>query len=326
MDIAVSKKKGVDFTNSFIFLGRHGTILILIAMALTFSICLPSFRTTDNFLNLLGQTAILSIFAVGLTCCLKVGDFDLSIGGIAALTGVVVAKMLALGYCISFSIMCGLLTGLAIGLMNGVLVAYVGLSAFVCTLATMSVVLGIAQGITQGSSIWSGIPKSFGVLGRGYLAHIPIRFMIAFGLLLIIWFIHAYTKTGRRMEAIGGNSDAARLCGISVERNRLLAFMISGFCSAIAGIVLASSLMSANPVQGTLYLLDAFGACFIGAATIRIGQFHIWGTFVGVIIVVVAINGLIILMVPGYLMDMIKGIILLSAVTLSGLVGRIIKQ
>src|SRR5208283_3589542 len=154
------------------------------------------------------------------------------------------------------------------------------------------VVLGTAQGITQGSSIWSGIPQSFGVLGRGYLVHIPVRFIIAFGLLLIIWFIHAYTKTGRRMEAIGGNSEAARLCGISVERNRALAFMISAFCSAIAGVVLASSLMSANPVQGTQYLLDAFGACFIGAATVRIGQFHIWGTFVGVLIVVVAINGL----------------------------------
>jgi ribose transport system permease protein len=107
-----------------------------------------------------------------------------------------------------------------------------------------------------------------------------------------------------------------------VEKHRLLGYVFSGLCSAIAGIVLTSSVMSANPTQGTHYLLDAFGACFIGAATVHIGRFHIWGTFVGVLIVVVAINGLIILMVPGYLTDMIKGMILLLAIFLSGTVGK----
>ena len=127
------------------------------------------------------------------------------------------------------------------------------------------------------------------------------------------------------MEAIGGNAAASRLSGISVERHRFLGYILSGFCSAIAGIVLASALMSANPMQGTHYLMDAFGACFIGAATVRIGQFHIWGTFIGVLIVVVAINGLIILMVPGYLTEAIKGMILLSAIILSGVVGKFLK-
>ena len=319
------KGKSITRNELFIFLGRYGTIICLLAMILIFSILLPPFRTLDNIINLMGQTAILSIFAAGMTCCLKMADFDLSIGAIAAITGIVVSKMLVNDYGIPLSIGCGILTGVLVGLVNGVLVAYVGLSAFVCTLATMSVTLGASMAITKGVSIWN-LPKAFGFIGRGDIIGIPSRFIIMLVLLILLWFFHSYTKTGRRMEAIGGNPDASRLSGINVEFNRLLGFVLSGFCSAVAGIVLTSAVLSANAMQGTHYLLDAFGACFIGAATVRIGQFHIWGTFVGVLIVVIAINGLIILMVPGYYTNMIKGTILLIAVVLSGVAGRVIRS
>jgi ribose transport system permease protein len=317
--------KAISRSELFIYLGRYGTIIIFLAMILCFSILLPPFRSRDNLMNLLGQTAILSIFSVGMTCCLKMGDFDLSIGAIAAITGIVVAKLLVNGHGIPLSIFSGILIGVLLGLMNGLLVAYAGLSAFVCTLATMSVILGFSMGVTKGISIWN-LPQSFDFIGRGDLLRIPNRFSIMFILLIVVWFIHAYTPTGRRMEAIGGNAISARLSGINVEWNRLLGYVFSGICSAIAGIVLTSAVMSANPTQGTHYLLDAFGACFIGAATVRIGQFHIWGTFVGVLIVVVAINGLIILMVPGYLTDMIKGMILLLAIVMSGSVGKFLRS
>ena len=308
-----------------IFIGRYGTIIILFAMVLCFSILVPAFRSADNILNIMGQTAILSIFAAGMTCCLKMGDFDLSIGAIAAITGIVVAKMLVNGYGVPFAVMGGLLTGILVGFMNGVLVAYVGLSAFVCTLATMSVILGFAMGITKGTSIWN-LPENFAFIGRGDFLGVPNRFIIMIILLIIIWLLHAYTPTGRRMESIGGNLEGSRLSGINVEKHRFLGYLFSGLCASMAGVVLASSVMSASPNQGTHYLLDAFGACFIGAATVRIGQFHIWGTFVGVLIVVVAIDGLMILMVPGYLTDMIKGMILLLAILLSGTVGKFIKE
>jgi ribose transport system permease protein len=316
--------KSISRSDAFIFLGRYGTIIILLAMITVFSILLPPFRSGNNILNLMGQTAILSIFAAGMTCCLKMGDFDLSIGAIAAITGIVVSKLLVAGYGITTAIICGILTGAMVGLINGLLVAYVGLSAFVCTLATMSVTLGAAMAITKGISIWN-LPKAFGFIGRGDLIGVPNRFIIMFVLLIILWFFHAYTTTGRRMEAIGGNPDAARLSGINVAFNRLLGYVLSGICSAAAGIVLTSAVLSANAMQGTHYLLDAFGACFIGAATVRIGQFHIWGTFVGVLIVVIAINGLIIMMVPGYFTDMIKGTILLVAIVFSGVAGRFLR-
>ena len=317
--------KAISRTELLVFLGKYGTIIILGAMIVCFSILLPAFRSSQNLLNVLGQTAILSIFAAGMTCCLKMGDFDLSIGATATITSIVVANLLVSGYGIPLAIIAGLLTGAAVGVLNGILVAYGGLNALVCTLASGSVVAGLALGITQGVSIWD-LPVAFEFIGRGESFGIPNRFIIMILLLIVIWFFHSYTPTGRRMEAIGGNAEASKLSGINVDRNRFLGFLLSAVCAAIAGIVLSSAVMSANATMGMPYMLDAFGACFIGASTVRIGQFHIWGTFVGVLIVVVAINGLIIMMVPGYLTEMIRGIILLLAIFMSGTVGKIMAR
>ena len=320
MEIKANRLGGRE---TLVFLGKYGTIMWLLVMIAVFSILLPAFRSANNAVNLLGQISILSIMAAGMTCCLKMGDFDLSIGATAAITGVVVAKVLVSNAGIPVAVLSGLGTGLLIGLMNGLFVAYVGLPAFVCTLATMSIILGVGMAITKGIAIWN-LPDGFDFIGRGDLYGIPIRFIVMICLLAIIWFIHTYTPTGRRMEAIGGNAIASRLSGIRVEWHRLLGYLFSGVCAAVAGIILTSSSMSGNPTQGALYLLDAFGAAFIGAATVRIGQFHIGGTLVGVLIVVVAVNGLVILMVPGYFTDMIKGMILLLAILLSGVAGKLV--
>jgi ribose transport system permease protein len=308
-------------TRVVVFIGRYGTLLCLLAMVIIFSILLPAFRSTNNIVNLMGQISILSILAAGMTCTLKMRDFDLSIGAIAALTGIVTAKILLAGGGIALAVTGGLATGVLVGFMNGFLVAYLGLNAFVCTLATMSIILGFCLAITGGIQLY-GLPQAFEFFGRGKVLGIPFRFIFMVCLVFLLWFLHNFTPTGRRMEAIGGNPVTARLSGIKLEWNRLLGYLLSGFCSASAGILLASSAMGANSTQGTGYLLDAFGAAFIGAATIRVGQFHILGTLVGVLIVVVAINGLVILMVPGYLTDMIKGIILLLAILMSGTVSK----
>ncbi len=318
------KSRELTRVRFLVFAGKYGTLICLFAMIVVFSILLPAFRSSNNLVNLLGQTAILSIMAAGMTCTLKMGDFDLSIGAIAALTGIVSAKILLAGGGIPLAIAFGLATGLIIGLINGVFVAYIGLNAFVCTLATMSIIFGLCLTVTKGIMLF-GLPHSFEFFGRGDVLGIPFRFVFMICLLFVLWFFHEYTPTGRRMEAIGGNPVSAQLSGIKVEWNRLFGYLLSGACAAAAGILLASSTMSATSTQGGAYLLDAFGASFIGASTVRVGQFHIPGTFVGVLIVVIAVNGLIILMVPGYLTDMIKGIILLLAIMLSGAVGKFVK-
>ena len=318
MEIKANKIGGRDVLE---FLGKYGTIVWLLVMIAVFSILLPAFRSGSNVVNLLGQISILSIMAAGMTCCLKMGDFDLSIGATAAITSIVVANVLVSGGGMALAILSGVGTGVVIGLVNGFFVAYVGLPAFVCTLATMSIILGGGMAVTRGMAIWN-LPLAFEFIGRGDLYGIPNRFVLMICLLAIIWFIHTYTPMGRRMEAIGGNPVSSRLSGIRVEWHRLLGYVMSGVLASLAGIVLTSASMSGNPTQGSMYMLDAFGAAFIGAATVRIGQFHIGGTLIGVLIVVVAVNGLVILMVPGYYTDMIKGIILLIAIMLTGVSGK----
>jgi ribose transport system permease protein len=206
-------------------------------------------------------------------------------------------------------------------LVNGLLVAYAGISAFIGTLGTMSVMGGACLVITKGLSIWQ-LPESFAVIGRGDFLGIPIRFFIMIVVLTAIALFHSYTPTGRRMEAIGGNAVAARMSGINVAFNRLLGFVLSGLCAAIGGIVLMANVMTANVASGQGYTLESFTATFIGAATVRIGQFHIWGTLAGVAILTIAINGLIIMMVPGYYNTMITGLILLAAVYMTSIGSR----
>jgi ribose transport system permease protein len=317
--------KAISRNDILVFLGKYGTIIILGAMIVCFSILLPAFRSGVNIMNVLGQTAVLSLFAAGMTCCLKMGDFDMSIGPTATIAAIVAAKLLLSGYGIPTAVVAGILAGALVGVLNGLLVAYLGLDAFVCTLATGAIGAGIAFGLTKGRSLW-GLPEAFAFIGRGESFGIPNRFIIMILLLLVIWFFHAFTPTGRRMEAIGGNAEASKLSGINVDWNRFLGLLLSAICAAIAGIVLCSSVMSANATLGIPYLLNAFGACFIGMSTVRIGQFHIWGSFVGVLIVVVAVNGLIIMMVPSYITDIIRGIILLLAIAMSGTVGKLLAR
>ena len=314
----------VSTKDILINVGKYGTLIILFLMVVFFSIFLEPFRSLENLLNILGQGAIVCVLSIGLTCTMKVGDYDLSIGAVAAMSGLIVAWLLVNDFGILPSIIITLLCGVFVGLVNGLLVAYVGLVSIICTLATMSIILGAGMSITKGNSIWSGIPDSFAIIGRGDLWGIPVRFVIVLIILAIIWVIHTFTETGRRMEAIGGNPTAAHLSGISVDFYRMIAFMLSGFCSAWTGIILTSYLMTANPTQGSHYLLDAFAACFIGAATVKIGQFHVWGTFIGVLITVIGVNGLMIIGVPGYLTDMIKGMILLLAIILSAVVTKFV--
>jgi ribose transport system permease protein len=306
-----------------LFLGRYGTLLTLLAMILFFSLVLPSFRSKENLANLMGQVALLALIAGGLTCCLKVGDFDLSIGAVATLAGNSVATLLAQGHGMALSISGALAIGLAAGAVNALLVAYVGFHSLICTLATMSVIMGLTEGLTKGISIWSGIPASFAFLGKGDIAGVPVRFIIMAAMLGFIAFVHAKTEAGRKMEAIGGSPVAAGLSGINVRRNRLLAFLLSGFCAAATGILVTSSLMASDTNIGIGYTFPAITACFIGATTIRLGRFHVLGTLVGVFITVVATNGMIILLLPSYLIDIVRGIILLLSVLLAGLlVGK----
>lgn len=303
-------------------LGRYGTVLCLLIMIICFSYFLPSFKTKANFLNMMGQVAFLGIISAGLTSCLKAGDFDLSIGGIATLAGNIIAWLLVNNHGIPLSILYTLTIGIAMGVINGILVAYIGFHSLICTLATMGIMMGITEGLTEGISIWSGIPESFSIFGKGEIGGVPLRFIIMVCCLVGIGFLHKKMEIGRKLEAIGGNPVASRLSGINVNWNRLMAFVFSALLATVTGIMVTSSLMFSDSNIGLGFTFPAIVACFIGAATIHIGQFHILGTFIGVLIMVVATNGMVILLIPGFLLDIVRGIILMLSIFFASIASR----
>jgi len=323
----MTERKGIREHREMIllYLGKYGTIICLFIMIACFSYFLPSFRSKENLINMMGQVAFLSIISAGLTSCLKAGDIDLSIGGIATLSGNIVAWFLVNNYGIALSIVNTLFIGIAAGVINGILVAYIGFHSLICTLATMGIMMGITEGLTEGISIWSGIPETFSIIGRGAIGGIPIRFIIMFILLIILHFFHQHTEAGRKLEAIGGNPVASRLSGINIRWNRMIAFALSGLFAAITGTMVTSSLMFSDSNMGLGFTFPAIVACFIGAATIKIGHYHILGTFIGVLIMVVATNGMIILLVPGYLLDIVRGSILILSISLASIMARDVK-
>ncbi|WP_052521440.1 ABC transporter permease [Agreia bicolorata] len=299
-----------------------GTVLALIALIIFFFAMRPDvFLSFTNVKNILYQVAILAIIAGAQTIVMVVGDFDLSVAATSSLAGAVAASLMLGGMPIPLAILVALAVGLLIGLANGLLIAYVNLSAFVATLATLTSVTGLAFIVTQGTTLFN-LPAGFNALGQGKFLEIPLPVFIAIAISLILWFVLKYTTLGRRWYATGGNVEVSRLSGVNVRRARLLAFTIAGLVSAIGGILLTARLGSASAVQGDDNLLFSVAAVFLGMTIVRSGAANIVGTMVGVAIIGVMSNGLNILGVNAYVQQVVTGLIIIAAVTLSSLKTR----
>lgn len=301
--------------------GRFGTIIGFALLCLFFSLTSPVFLQPNNLLNILNASALLGILSCGLTVVLVLMEFDLSVGYIATLGG-----MYAAGFAASNGLAVGLVIGIGIGLLagvvNGVIITYLNVSAFIATLGVGIVLQGIVFAFSGGAQISQGLPASFNVLGVG--SFLGIRYLVwAMAIVMLAcWVMLTHTPLGRKMYAIGGNAVAARLSGIDVRRVRIIAFAVSGLLAAVTGVLLASNLDAGNPTAGSAYLFDAFTACYVGAATLRDGDFHIVGTLVGVLILGVLSNGLVLLGVPPAWQTISKGLVLIAAVAFYGLLRR----
>jgi ribose transport system permease protein len=244
-----------------------------------------------------------------------------------------------------FAFVIAITFGLLVGLLNGVIVSYFGVTAFIATLGIAGIVEGYLIRLTDGRSVqmpenitdsaqgtlfdwrapesWSWQIGSFGLDLTGL--SIPLIALAAAVVLFLLWLLLNHTEAGRRMDAVGGNPEASRLAGINVQRYRLAAFLLCATVGAFAGIILASGRTgSAVTLVGnqSSYLLQAFTACFLGAVTLREGEFHIAGTVVGVALMTVTFSGLIILGVPGYAQTIANGAILVAALTFAGLARK----
>ena len=315
------RKAGFDLPA---WLARYGTLASLAALLIVFSLARSDvFPTVDNLLNIMNQVSILGTMAFGLTVCLVMGLFDLSIAAMATLGGYV-ATFLLVQYPDTISVPLAVLISLAvagaIGVFNGLIVSYLGISAFIATLATGSIITGAMLGISNSKTIITGIPDEFLVIGQGSVFGVsnPILIMLAIG--FILWLLLEHTQLGRHLYAIGGSAEASRLSGIAVKRYAPVALAICAGCAGLGGLIAASVLGAGRPQGvGDTYLLNAFAAVFIGASSLRPGKFHIIGTFIGVMLIGVINNGLSVMGVPTYWQYIVQGVLLIIALFSAGL-------
>ena len=304
--------------------GRYGAIFVLISMIVVFTILEPSsFATRNNFINVLNQSALTAIIAMGLTFPLVAGEFDLSVGYQASFAGVLVAGLMERsGLSMPAAIIVVLVAGAVIGLANGVIVTRFGVNALVATLGVGTIVVGLNYAYTNGLPQTLADPQSFINLTFNKLMGIPYPVYVMAVVACILWFLLNRTATGQSMQAVGGNAEAARLSGIRVNRIRVLTFVIAAVCAAITGVLLASRTGSGAVDGGDGYLLSAFAATFFGSAVFRDGQFHIIGTLIGVLTVTVGFNAMAILGLETFYQFLFQGTLLILAVGVGTIARR----
>ena len=245
-------------------------------------------------------------------------DFDLSIAGMIGLGGAVAVVLMSNGMNWGLAVVLALLVGVAGGMLNGFLIAYLGGSAFVITLAMSTVFVGLEFAVTDQKTIFDGIPNGYVDFAQKHiLFDLPAQVFIAAGLAVLVWLLLSQTEIGRYMHAIGGGPEAARLSGIRTREIRTLGFVIAAVMAVAAGILITSSAASSTPQVGTPYLLPAFAAVFLGSAAFKVGQFNAPGTVLGVLMLGVIQNGLTMLSLSTAVINIVQGTILASAILLS---------
>ncbi len=290
-----------------------GTFAGLLALCLTLWAATPHFLTVSNLLNVLEQTAINAIVAVGMTFVIISGGIDLSVGSILALSGIALGSALQAGAAAPVAIALALGVGLACGLVNGALVTFGRLPPFIATLGMMSVARGAALMLAEGRPI-SGFGEEFRLLATGRVLMVPAPALIAAGIYVVAHFVLANTVFGRAAYAIGGNEEAARLSGVHVRYHKTAIYGVAGLMSAAAAVILTARLNSAQPTAGTMYELDAIAATVIGGTSLLGGEGTIMGALIGALIMGVLRNGLNLLNVSSFFQQVVIGVVIIGAV------------
>lgn len=275
----------------------------------------PVFLTPDNLINVIRQVSITAIIGIGMTFVLISGEIDLSVGSIAALAGIVVTMGLKDGLPMVIAIVLAMGVGALCGFANGGIHVYARIPSFIVTMGMLNIARGVVLVITNSYPV-TGLPDSFKVIGRGYVGFLPVPVIIMFVCYILGYLVLKYVKFGRSIFAIGGNIEAARLSGISVNRNKILIYVLCGVTAAIGGIVLASRMFSGQPSAGDGLELNAIAACVIGGTSTTGGKGRIWGTFLGALIMGIITNGMNLLNISTNWQLIVQGAIIIIAVGL----------
>ena len=263
---------------------------LALVIAITLSVLSPYFLTRNNLFNILDQSVVVGLVAIGMTFVILTAGIDLSVGSVVGLTGIILGLTIK-QYSIELAILTAVLAGAGIGLVSGLLVAYFGLAAFVVTLGVMAIGRSLAY-ILSGQTAISGIPDSLSNIVYTTVFGIPMNVLVLLFMYALAWLYLTRTKGGRTIYAIGSNKEAARTAGLGVLFYSVLPYVISGAFAAVASTFSIAQLLSADPLAGNQLELDAIAAVVIGGASLSGGRGSIIGTLIGVIIMVMIRNGL----------------------------------
>lgn len=293
------------------------SLIALLFLVVVVSFLNPNFFTVDNILNILRQTSVNAIIAVGMTLVILTAGIDLSVGSVLALCGAFAASLIALEVPVMVAVPTALLAGAALGGISGIIIAKGKVQAFIATLVTMTLLRGVTMVYTDGRSISTGFTDTadaFAWFGTGYALGIPVPVWMMVVVFAAAWYLLNHTRFGRYIYAMGGNESAARLSGINVDRVKIGVYAICGLLSALAGIIVTSRLSSAQPTAGMGYELDAIAAVVLGGTSLMGGKGRIMGTLIGALIIGFLNNALNLLDVTSYYQMIAKAAVILLAV------------
>ena len=285
-------------------------LLVLIAIVSTMS---PNFFTVNNLFNILQQTSVNAIMAVGMTLVILTSGIDLSVGSLLALTGAIAASLVGIEVNALVAVAAALAAGAAIGAVTGVIVAKGRVQAFIATLVMMLLLRGVTMVYTNGSPVNTGFTDNAD-LGIGRPLGVPTPVWIMAIVFLAAWYMLHHTRLGRYIYALGGNEAATRLSGISVNKVKVIVYSLCGLLASLAGIIEVARLSSAQPTAGTGYELDAIAAVVLGGTSLAGGKGRIVGTLIGALILGFLNNGLNLLGVSSYYQMIVKAVVILLAV------------
>jgi len=293
------------------------SVIALIFLIIVVSTLNPNFFTVDNILNILRQTSVNAIIAVGMTFVILTAGIDLSVGSVLALCGAIAASLIAMEVPVAIAVPTALIAGALLGAVSGLIIAKGKVQAFIATLVTMTLLRGVTLVYTEGRPISTGFTDTadiFAWFGTGYALGIPVPVWIMAFVFASAWFVLNYTRFGRYVYALGGNESATRLSGINVDRVKVGVYAICGFLAALAGIIVTSRLSSAQPTAGMSYELDAIAAVVLGGTSLMGGKGRIMGTLIGALIIGFLNNALNLLDVSSYYQMIAKAVVILLAV------------
>ncbi|WP_206608881.1 ABC transporter permease [Notoacmeibacter marinus] len=304
---------------AFVDIRELTLIVLIVTIIIVMANVNPYFFSFSNFRAVAVGMAPTAIIVIGMAILLASGGFDLSVGSVMALSSTVVAMLLLTGMPIPLAVICGLILGGTVGVVNGVLVTSLGINPLIATLGTMSIARGIALVLTEGFSV-SSLPASFGWIGKTDIGGIPVIVILTVILVILFDLAVRHTRFFRQVYFIGANEKAAVLSGINVTRVRIILYALTGILAALAGVLLASRLMSGTPTAGNGIELQVLAAAVIGGASLRGGEGTILGAFLGVVFVALINNTMTMQAVSIYWQMIVIGGVLVSAVALDMLI------